>query len=219
MPKPPPDVEPELFRGDLSEERLAAHLASPDLAVDTETMGLQPLRDRLCVVQLSDRNGASSLVQIPAFSAGSPLPSERAPRLKRLLEAPGVRKVFHFARFDVATLRHYLGIRVAPLYCTRTVSKLVRTYSPRHGLKDLVLELLDVEMDKTTRHTDWSTETLSRDQVAYAISDVTLLLTLMDLLHRMLERAGRVELAERCFEAIPTFAQLDLLGYEDIFPH
>jgi ribonuclease D len=219
MPKPPPDVQPELFRGDLSEERLAAHLASPDLAVDTETMGLQPLRDRLCVVQLCDRNGNASLVQIPAFSVGGPPPSERAPRLKRLLEAPGVLKVFHFARFDVATLRHYLGIQVAPLYCTRTVSKLVRTYTPRHGLKDLVLELLDVEMDKTARHTDWSTETLSRDQVAYAISDVTLLLEAMDRLHRMLERAGRVELARRCFEAIPTFAQLDLLGYEDIFPH
>ena len=128
-------------------------------------------------------------------------------------------KVFHFARFDVATLRHYVGIAVAPLYCTRTASKLARTYTNRHGLKDAILELLDVEMDKAARHTDWSADELSPAQVRYAISDVTLLLPLLDKLRRMLEREGRAELAENCFRAIPTFAQLDLMGYEDIFEH
>jgi ribonuclease D len=220
MPQRPPEVDPQIFRGDLSEGFLQAYLAGPDLAVDTETMGLQTLRDRLCVVQLCDRSGRAALVQITRDVLDpAKAPESRAPRLKRLFEDPRVTKVFHFARFDVAALRYWLGIHVQPLYCTRTVSKLVRTYTDRHGLKDNLLELLDVEMDKTVRHTDWSSETLSPEQVRYAISDVTLLLPLMDRLHEMLKREGRDELAHDCFRAIPTFAQLDLLGFVNLLEH
>jgi ribonuclease D len=220
MPQRPPVVTPEIVQRDLSEEQLRGLLASPDVAVDTETLGLHPLRDRLCVVQLCDRAGRAVLLQIQAaqLAPGQPL-LERAPRLKRLLEDPGVLKVFHFARFDVATLRHWLGIQVAPLYCTRTVSKLVRTYTDRHGLKDNLLELLDVELDKATRTSDWASPSLSADQVRYAISDVTLLLQLKDKLHAMLVREGRDGVAQDCFHAIPTMARLDLLGFDLLFEH
>jgi len=214
MPQPPPDVTPKIFRGDLDDDALAAYLAAGQVAVDTETMGLNLRRDRLCVVQICDRAGRAALVQIPRDPTGG-----RAPRLQRLFEAPEVLKVFHFARFDVAALRQNLGIAVAPLYCTRTASRLVRTYTDRHGLKDVALELLGVEMDKTARHTDWSSPTLSPQQVRYAISDVTMLLPLMDRLESMLEREERRELARECFRAIPMFAHLDLLGYPNVFEH
>jgi ribonuclease D len=173
------------------------------------------------VVQLCDRAGRATLVQIPPRpGVTAPLPSGiGAPRLKRLLEEPAMLKVFHFARFDVATLRHHLGIVVDPIYCTRTASKLVRTYTERHGLKDIALELLDVELDKTARHTDWSNPDLRPEQVRYAISDVTLLLALKDRLEIMLEREGRRELARDCFRMIPLLARLDLMGYEDVFIH
>jgi len=220
MPDRPPDVVPEIVQRDLSEEQLQAYLASPELAVDTETLGLQHLRDRLCCVQLCDRAGRATLVQTPRDQVVGPLPVEqRAPRLKRLLEEPRVLKVLHFARFDVAAVRHNLGIRLTPLYCTRTVSKLVRTYTERHGLKDIALELLDVELDKVTRHTDWSSPSLRPEQVRYAISDVTLLLRLKDRLDDMLDREGRRALAEECFKVIPTMATLDLLGYDQLFEH
>ena len=220
MPQKPPDVQPEIARGDLSEELLQAYLTGPELAVDTETMGLQTLRDRLCVVQLYDRKGRASLVQIPRESLDPARPpATRAPRLKTLFEDPRVLKVFHFARFDVAALRYWLGIEVAPLYCTRTVSKLVRTYTDRHGLKDNLLEFLDVEMDKAARHTAWSNPLLTPEQVRYAISDVTLLLALKDCLHELLVREQREELAEECFRAIPTFAKLDILGFQSLFEH
>ena len=221
MAQRPPDVTPEIVRGDITEEQLQAHLSSPDLAVDTETMGLVTLRDRLCVVQLCDRAGRATLVQIPAESLDPKIPpAARAPRLKHLLEEPRVLKVLHFARFDVAAVRHYLGITMAPIYCTRTASKLVRTYTDRHGLKDVALELADIEMDKTVRHTDWSSETLTKEQVYYAISDVTFLLSIKDKLDGMLVRSGRKALAEDCFRTIPILAQLDILGYPpDIFVH
>jgi ribonuclease D len=172
------------------------------------------------VVQLCDRAGRATLVQIPRqlLEPGVP-PERRAPRLKRLLEEPRLLKVLHFARFDVAAVRHYLGIRMAPIYCTRTVSKLVRTYTERHGLKDCALELLDIEMDKAARHTDWSAPSLTEDQVRYAISDVTFLLPLKDRLHAMLEREGRAALAQACFGAIPVLAELDMLGFVDLFEH
>ena len=218
MSKRPPDVQPEVMQGDLTEDALEAYLRGAEIAVDTETMGLQTLRDRLCVVQLCDRRLRSSLVQIPREEPGRPT-AGRAPRLTRLFESPDVLKVFHFARFDVAALKHWLGITVTPLYCTRTASKLIRTYTDRHGLKDNLLELLDVELDKATRHSDWSSPVLSPEQVRYAISDVTLLLPLMDKLEAMLAREGRGELARECFKAIPTFAQLDLLGYVNLFEH
>jgi ribonuclease D len=220
MPSRPPDVVPEIVQRDLTEAQLQAYLASPELAVDTETLGLQHLRDRLCCVQLCDRAGRATLVQTPRDQVVGPGPLEsRAPRLKRLLEEPRVLKVLHFARFDVAAVKHYLGIRMAPLYCTRTASKLVRTYTERHGLKDIALELLDVELDKVTRHTDWSSPTLTVEQVRYAISDVTLLMPLKDRLNDMLDREDRRALAEECFKVIPIMATLDLLGYDQLFEH
>ena len=211
---------PEIVRGDLTDAQLQAHLSSPDLAVDTETMGLVTLRDRLCVVQLCDRAGRATLVQIPRESLDPKVPpAQRAPRLKRLLEDPRVLKVLHFARFDVAAVRHYLGIAMEPIYCTRTASKLIRTYTDRHGLKDVALELADIEMDKATRHTDWSSPQLTPEQVRYAISDVTFLLPIKDKLEAMLEREGRQALAHECFKVIPVLAQLDILGYQDVFMH
>jgi ribonuclease D len=214
----PPDVDPEIVKDDLSDELLSAYLGSPDLAIDTETMGLQTLRDRLCLIQLCDRKRRASIVQISREGLAKPI-HERAPRLKRLLEAKDVLKVFHFARFDVAALSHYLGIQVQPLYCTRTVSKLVRTYTDRHGLKDCLLEFLNVELDKAARHSAWSNPQLTPEQVRYAISDVTLLLPLKDKLEELLVREGRRELAQECFRAIPVLARLDLLGFVSLFEH
>jgi ribonuclease D len=220
MPRPAPDVHPEIVKGDLAEEQLQAYLSSAAVAVDTETMGLQLLRDRLCVVQLCDEKGRATLVQVlPQHLDPSRPPEQRAPRLKRLLEDPRVLKVLHFARFDVAAVRHYLGINLDPLYCTRTVSKLVRTYTDRHGLKDVLLEMLDVELDKFVRHTDWSSPDLRPEQVRYAISDVTLLIPLMEQLNVMLERSGRAELAQECFRCIPVMARLDLMGFDLLFEH
>ena len=220
MPQRPPDVTPEIVSGDLTEELLQAYLASPQLAVDTETMGRQTRRDRLCLVQLCDRRSRAALVQVPPEALDPALPVQsRAPRLRRLLEDPRVLKVFHFARFDVAALAHWLGIVVSPIYCTRTASKLARTYTDRHGLKDNLLELLDVELDKVTRHSDWSSPVLSPEQVRYAISDVTLLLPLMDRLEDLLGRQGRAGLARECFGVIPTLAKLDIAGFELVFEH
>ena len=220
MPQRPPDVLPQIVRGDLSEELLQAYLAGPDLAVDTETMGLETRRDRLCLVQLCNRAMRAAIVQIPRESLDPARPAaSRAPRLKRLMEDPRVLKVFHFARFDVAALLHWLGIATAPLYCTRTASKLARTYTDRHGLKDNLLEFLDVELDKMVRHSDWSIPELSEEQVRYAISDVTLLLPLMDRLEETLKREERAQLARECFAVIPTFAKLDLAGFLNLFEH
>ncbi len=219
MPQRPPDVRPEIVRGDLTDELLAAYLAGPDLAIDTETMGLHTLRDRLCLVQLCNRQMKATIVQIPRESLASQPLAARAPRLKRLMEDPRVLKVFHFARFDVAALRHWLGIDVAPLYCTRTASKLARTYTDRHGLKDNLLEFLDVELDKVTRASNWSSEQLTPEQIAYAVSDVTLLLPLMDKLEDMLRRQERSALAQECFRAIPVMAKLDIAGFDLLFEH
>ena len=218
MAERPPEVTPSIVKDDLSDELLAAYLASPDVAIDTETMGLQTLRDRLCLVQLCDRKGTAAIVQITRDCLDKPI-GERAPRLKRLMESPKVEKVFHFARFDVAAVAHYLGIAVAPLYCTRTVSKLVRTYTDRHGLKDCLLEFLNVEMDKAARHSAWSNPTLTPEQVRYAISDVTMLLPLKDRLDELLAREGRQQLARDCFATIPVMARLDVMGFVNLFEH
>jgi ribonuclease D len=219
MPSPPPEIAPEIVQRDLTEAQLQRYLGARAVAIDTETMGLQTLRDRLCLVQLCDDQGRAAIVQVPREQLAQLPREERAPRLRRLLEERSVLKVFHFARFDLAALRHYLGIVVEPIYCTRTASKLIRTYTDRHGLKDLALELLDVEMDKAARHTDWSSPSLSADQVRYAISDVTMLIPLMDRLEVMLAREERKAMAQECFRVIPVFAQLDILGYVDLFEH
>ena len=217
MSQRPPDTKPEILRGDLSEGLLEAYLGGPDLAVDTETMGLQTLRDRLCVVQLCDRKGRASMVQITRDMLDPrKAPETRAPRLKRLSKTRASPRSSTSPASTWPRSATGSASDVEPLYCTRTVSKLVRTYTDRHGLKDNLLELLDVEMDKAARHTDWSSDTLSPEQVYYAISDVTLLLPLMDKLDAMLEREGRGQLARECFRAIPTFAQLDLMGFVDL---
>lgn len=184
------------------------------VAVDSETLGLNPLRDRLCVVQLSAGDGTAHLVQFTRDSYD-------APNLKGLLEDPGVVKIFHFARFDVAVLLHYLGVMTAPIYCTKIASKLVRTYTDRHGLKDLCSELAGVELSKQQQSSDWAAETLSEQQIGYAASDVLHLHKLKARLDDMLTREQRSELAHASFAYLPTRARLDLAGFEgvDIFAH
>jgi ribonuclease D len=199
-----------LHRGDLPD--LSAYKDS--VAIDTETMGLNPLRDRLCVVQLSPGDGTADVVQIPS----GPL---EAPNLKKLLTNPAVLKIFHFARFDLAVLQQALGVMPAPVYCTKIASRLSRTYTDRHGLKDLTRELLGVDLSKQQQSSDWGAETLSEAQIAYAASDVLHLHALRDKLTEMLQRNGRTQLASACFNFLGTRSRLDLAGWseEDIFSH
>lgn len=180
-----------------------------DLAVDTEAMGLNNLRDRLCVVQLSDGKGDAHLVQIDPKTF-------KAPRLKALLEDNNRTKIFHFARFDVAILRHYLKADVRPIYCTKIASKLCRTYTDRHGFKDLCRELLTQDISKQQQSSDWGADELTPEQVNYAASDVLYLHDLRAKLNVMLEREGRTELAQSCFDFLPARAALDLEGWNDI---
>jgi ribonuclease D len=197
-------------RGDLP-----AHFkAAPIVAIDTETLGLNPLRDRLCVVQLSNGDGTADIVQIDARRGD-------APNLKRLLADDSVLKLFHFARFDMAVLFHHLGVMTTPVYCTKIGSKLVRTYTDRHGLKDLVRELLGIEISKQQQSSDWAAEELSKEQLAYAAGDVLHLHQVKEKLDFMLEREGRTALAQSCFGFLKTRALLDLEGWpeDDIFAH
>ena len=184
------------------------------VAVDTETLGLNPHRDRLCLVQLSGGDGNADIVQIA--------PGQReAPRLAALLADPAVVKIFHFARFDIAMLEKNLQVATTPLYCTKIASKLVRTYTDRHGLKDLVAELLGVELSKQQQSSDWAANELSPQQLAYAASDVLHLHALKDKLDAMLEREGRRAFADAAFGFLPVRARLDLAGFGeiDIFAH
>lgn len=207
------DFEAHIFTDDLSDEMLKLYLASDALAVDTEAMGLLPHRDRLCLIQLCDRSGLVSLVRISQFCTNSS-------NLKHLFEAPQVQKLFHYARFDVAMLRHHLDIYVNPIVCTKVASKLARTYSPRHGLKDLIYETLGVELDKSAQSSDWGAVfELSDAQLRYAANDVRYLISAWDKLSTMLKREGRYELALRCFAHLPTQVELDLLNYSAIFEH
>ena len=189
------------------------------VAVDTETMGLNPHRDRLCLVQLSSGDGSAHLVQIIPASLGGA--GYACPNLKRLLADPGVVKLMHFARFDVAVLQHCLGITVAPVRCTKIAAKLVRTFTDRHGLRDLCRELLGVEISKQQQTSDWGAAELSSEQLTYAASDVLHLHALWSRLEALLVREGRLELAQACFAFMPARTRLDLLGYEepDIFAH
>ena len=191
----------------------------PVLAVDTETMGLNPHRDRLCLVQLSAGDGHAHLVQLIPPSLGGH--GYDCPNLARLLADPGVVKLMHFARFDVAMLQHYLGITVAPVRCTKIAARLTRTFTDRHGLKDLCKELLGVEVSKQQQSSDWGAEELSDEQLRYAASDVLHLHALRTRLDEMLAREGRRELAAECFAFLPTRALLDLAGWaeQDIFEH
>ena len=186
----------------------------PSVAIDTETLGLNVARDRLCLVQLSSGDGTAHLVQIPRDDIS-------APNLKALLTDSDVLKIFHFARFDVAVLERYLGVATAPIYCTKIASKLVRTYTDRHGLKDLCAELIGVELSKQQQSSDWAAADLSQQQLAYAASDVLYLHALKTKLDAMLEREGRREFAEAAFGFLPVRARLDLVGFGDvdIFSH
>ncbi len=191
----------------------------PVIAVDTETMGLNPHRDRLCLVQMSAGDGVAHLVQlIPAALGGR---GYDAPNLARLMSDAAVPKLMHFARFDVAVLQQALGVTVAPVKCTKIAAKLVRTFTDRHGLKDLCRELVGVEVSKQQQTSDWGSPELSPEQLAYAASDVLYLHALWARLEALLVREGRLALAEDCFAFLPTRCRLDLLGYEvpDIFAH
>jgi ribonuclease D len=184
------------------------------VAVDTETQGLDLGRDRLCVVQLSEGDGVCHLVQIRAGEYD-------APNLKALMADTAVTKIFHFARFDLAILKRYLDVTVSPIFCTKIASKLVRTYTDRHGLKDVTRELLNIELSKEQQSSDWAANELSKDQLKYAASDVLNLHDIRDKLQAMLIREGRLELAQACFDFLPTRAHLDLNGWDDvdIFAH
>ncbi len=191
----------------------------PVVAVDTETMGLNPHRDRLCLVQLSAGDGVAHLVQLVPETLGGR--GYDCPNLKRLLADPDRLKLFHFARFDLAILRHALGVVAAPLRCTKVAAKLTRTFTDRHGLKDLCRELLGVDLSKQQQSSDWGAPELTPDQLAYAASDVLHLHALWAKLEGLLEREGRRELAEAVFRFLPARAELDLLGYAepDILAH
>lgn len=199
-----------VHQGDLPDD----FFAGASVAIDTETLGLRPHRDRLCVVQLSRGDGSADVVQIARGQ-------NRAPNLEKLLADPAVTKIFHFARFDVAVLFHAFGMMTTSIYCTKIASKLVRTYTDRHGLKDLVRELLGIDLSKQQQSSDWAAPALSDAQLAYAASDVLHLHGLRERLDMMLEREGRAGIAAACFDFLPTRARLDLLGWpeQDIFSH
>ena len=198
--------------GDISAEDAARYTGA--IAIDTETLGLIPRRDRLCVVQLSPGDGTADVIRV------APGQTE-APNLVAMLADPAREKIFHFGRFDIAVLFHTFGVTTAPVFCTKIASRLTRTYTDRHGLKDNLKELLDVDVSKQQQQSDWAAETLSQAQLEYAASDVLHLHALKDKLTARLVRDGRADMAKACFEFLPTRSKLDLLGWEetDIFAH
>jgi ribonuclease D len=198
-----------LHKGDLPDGLLFGDI----VAIDTETMGLDPHRDRLCLVQLSRGDGDAHLVQFTT--------AYDAPNLTGLLSDPTINKLFHYGRFDIAMFDKYLGVLTAPVYCTKIASKLTRTYTDRHGLRDICRELLDVDISKQQQTSDWGAANLTEEQLAYAASDVLHLHRLKEIFDALLEREGRREIAEACFRFLPTRARLDLLGWdqEEIFAH
>lgn len=199
-----------VYRGDLPDNVTF----SGSVAVDTETMGLNNHRDKLCVVQLSAGDGKAHIVQLDRSNY-------HAPNLKALMADTSITKIFHFARFDVAVMKHYLHVDVAPIYCTKIASKLVRTYTDCHGLKDLCQEMLDKKLSKQQQSSDWGAHELSKEQISYAAADVLYLHKIMEQLNEMLVREGRMQLAQKCFDFLPTRAALDLMGWNehDIFSH
>jgi len=201
-----------LHKGDISTEDAKRYKG--DIAIDTETLGLIPRRDRLCVVQMSPGDGSADVIQIAKGQT-------EAPNLTALLADSSKRKLFHFGRFDIAVLFHTFGVTCAPVFCTKIASKLTRTYTDRHGLKDVTRELLDVDLSKQQQSSDWAAETLSKAQLEYAASDVLHLHALTEKLTERLNREDRLAIAEACFKFLPTRAKLDLMGWEesDIFAH
>jgi ribonuclease D len=200
----------QVYKGDLPENLDLGRV----VAIDCETMGLNPKRDRLCVVQLSSGDGNAHLVQVNKGQTS-------APNLCRMLEDPNVLKLFHFGRFDIAAMFEAFGALTAPVYCTKIASRLIRTYTDRHGLKNLLQELLAIDISKQQQSSDWGAKRLSKAQIEYAASDVLYLHQLRESLNQMLIREGRMEVAQSCFDFLPTRAQLDLAGWPDtdIFAH
>jgi len=201
-----------LHKGDISAEAAARYTGA--IAIDTETLGLIPRRDRLCVVQLSSGDGTADVIQIAKGQA-------EAPNLVAMLSDPIRQKIFHFGRFDIAVLYHTFGVTTAPVFCTKIASRLSRTYTDRHGLKDNLKEMLEVDISKVQQSSDWAAETLTQAQLEYAASDVLHLHALREKLTARLIRDGRWDIATACFEFLPTRAKLDLMGWEetDIFAH
>ena len=200
-----------LHRGDLPD--LSRYQVGA-VAIDTETMGLDPNRDRLCVVQISPGDGSADVVQIPAGTRS-------VPNLSKILSDPAILKIFHFARFDLSALQKGLGVMAVPVYCTKIASRIARTYTDKHGLKDLAREVLGVDLSKQQQLSDWGAQALTDAQVAYAATDVLHLHALKERLDAMLAREGRAQLAAACFRFLPDRARLDLAGWaaEDIFAH
>ena len=203
----------QVFEQDLSTEVLNQYLQADSLAIDTETMGLIPQRDRLCLVQICDPQGYVSAIRIAKGQT-------QAPNLQKLLESPSITKIFHYARFDVAQFKYTFGVNTQPIFCTKVASKLARTYTQSHGLKSLVQELEGIELDKKAQSSDWgNVESLSFKQLSYAANDVRYLISLQDKLTAMLKREERWNLAQRCFETIAVFVDLDLMYYVNVFEH
>ncbi len=202
--------KPELFEGDLPDNLLKHYLTKSVIAIDTETRGLVIHRDRLCLIQICDDEGVVSFVRYT---------SPDAPNLRKLLTQRSPEKLFHFARFDVAVLKHYLQVDVAPLWCTKIASKLIRTYTDRHSLKDLSREILGLEMDKSDQSSDWARGDLSESQLEYAANDVRVLIPIQERMKALLERENLSDLASRLFDFLPTVCELDLRGWKDIFEH
>lgn len=199
--------------GDLSADQLTEYLKAEAIAADTETMGLLPWRDRLCLVQLCDEKKRVTVIRLAKGQ-------KSAPNLKQLLEAPNILKVFHYARFDMAMLRYHLDIYVQPVFCSKIASKIARTYTANHGLKSVVKELQNIDLDKTSQSSDWgNAANLSDAQLKYAANDVKYLLPVQQKLTAILQREDRWELAQDCFNCLPVFVSLDLLQYQDIFQH
>lgn len=203
--------KPRLFEDDLPDDILQKYLSKPVIAIDTETRGLVIRRDRLCLIQLCDDDGLVAFVRYNG---------KEAPNLRKLLESPKVTKLFHFGRFDVAVLKQYMKIDVKPVFCTKIASKLVRTYTDRHSLKDLVAELLVIEMDKSNQSSDWARTDLSDSQLEYAANDVRVLIPLHKQMVTLLDRENLTDVADRLFKFLPTVCELDLRGWDaNIFSH
>lgn len=203
-------MKPDLFEDDLSNDRLQHYLKKSVIAIDTETRGLVIPRDRLCLIQLCDNEGVVSFVRYH----GKP-----APNISTLLSDKKVTKLFHYGRFDIAVLKHYIGVTADPIWCTKIASKLVRTYTDRHSLKDLSRELLGLEMDKSNQTSDWAKDDLTEAQLEYAANDVRYLISLQEKLDALLEREHRKELAVSMFKFLPNLCELDLAGFKDMFEH
>lgn len=205
-------IKPKVFQADLDEEYFTEYSKDTRLAIDCEMMGLNPRRDRLCLVQICDSSNRFSLIQI--------LPDQKeAPNLQKLFENPEIIKIFHFARMDMGFLKAHLGIKLQGVFCTKIASKLGRTYTDKHGLKELIREFFDVNIDKKNQSSDWGKKILTKDQLEYAAEDVRYLISLEHQLTEILIREKRLDLAEKCFAFLPTLIELDYLELRDILEH